>query len=128
MVLPDDWRLDLDKTNLSLWRLSHALSLAYLIARFVPPSAGWLRSTIGRELEQAGRHSLPLFCLGVILSLIGTFALTEIGRGVWMQLAVNLAGIAILLGTARMLQWYRRATAKVQTKSENTAIDEARPA
>lgn len=128
MVLPDDWRLDLDKTNLSLWRLAHALSLAYLIARFVPADARWLRSAVGRELEQAGRHSLPLFCLGVILSLVGTFALTELGRGAAMQLAVNLAGITILLSTARMLQWYRRATAKVQANPEKSAIDEARPA
>ncbi len=112
VVLPDEWRLDLDKTNLSLWRLAHSLSLAYLIAAHVPRDAGWLRTGVGAMLERAGRHSLPLFCSGVILSLLGTFALTEIGRGWAMQLAVNVVGIGSLLLMASVLEWYRGATAK----------------
>lgn len=117
LILPDDWRLDLDKTNLSLWRLAHALSLAYLVAAHVPRTAAWLGSAGARLLEQAGRHSLPLFCFGVILSLLGTFALTEIGRGPLMQVAVNVSGIVLLLGTAQMLEWYRKAVAKVPAKA-----------
>lgn len=133
LVLPDDWRLDLDKTNLSLWRLSHALSLAYLVARFVPADAGWMGTRPGRLLEEAGRHSLALFCLGVILSLFGTFVFYEIGRGATMQVAVNVAGISILLTTGRVLQWYRNVTAKVPAAKtspgdKTSPIDEARPA
>jgi hypothetical protein len=116
-VLPDEWRLDLDKTNLSLWRFAHALSLAYLVAAHVPRDAAWLRGTIGTQLERAGRHSLPLFCFGVILSLLGTFALTEIGRGWVMQFAVNFVGISSLLLMAFVLEWYRGATAKVPAVS-----------
>jgi hypothetical protein len=127
VVLPDDLRLDLDKTNLSLWRLGHALSLAYLIARFVPTDAGWMKSLPGRLLEEAGRHSLALFCLGVILSLLGTFVFYEIGRDASMQALVNVAGIAILLMSAQVLQWYRRVTQKVQPQ-KTKALDEARPA
>lgn len=117
LILPDDWRLDLDKTNLSLWRFAHALSLAYLIAAHVPRTAAWLGSAVARQLEQAGRHSLPLFCFGIILSLLGTFALTEIGRGPLMQVAVNVVGITLLLGTATVLEWYRGATAKASAKA-----------
>jgi hypothetical protein len=127
LVLPDDFRLDLDKTNLSLWRLAHALSLAYLIARFVPTDASWMKSLPGRLLEEAGRHSLALFCLGVILSLLGTFVFYEIGRDATMQALVNVAGIAILLMSAQVLQWYRRVTQKVQPQ-KTKALDEARPA
>lgn len=117
LILPDDWRLDLDKTNLSLWRFAHALSLAYLIAAHVPRTAGWLGSAVARQLEQAGRHSLPLFCFGIILSLLGTFALTEIGRGLPMQVAVNVVGITLLLATATVLEWYRGATAKASARA-----------
>jgi hypothetical protein len=117
MVLPDAWRLDLDKTNLSLWRFAHALSLAYLVAAHVPRTAAWLASMPARLLEQAGRHSLPLFCFGVILSLLGTFAFTEIGRGPVMQVLVNLVGITLLLATASVLEWYKSATAKVPAKA-----------
>jgi hypothetical protein len=127
VVLPDDFRLDLDKTNLSLWRLAHALSLAYIVARFVPTDANWMKSLPGRLLEEAGRHSLALFCLGVILSLLGTFVFFEIGRDGLMQIVVNVVGITILLLTAQVLQWYRRVTQKVQPQ-KNRALDEARPA
>lgn len=116
LILPDEWRLDLDKTNLSLWRFAHALSLAYLVAAHVPRTAAWLASAPARLLEQAGRHSLPLFCFGVILSLLGTFAFTEIGRGPVMQVLVNLVGFALLLGTASVLEWYKGATAKVPAR------------
>jgi hypothetical protein len=125
LVLPDEWRLELDKTNLSLLRLAHALSLAYLVARFVPLGAAWMKVGAGRLLEEAGRHSLALFCLGVILSLLGTFAFTEIGRGPLMQLAVNGVGIGILLAAAHVLQWYRAATAKTPAQRSSSA-DEAR--
>lgn len=127
LVLPDDWRLDLDKTNLSLWRFAHALSLAYLVAAHVPRTAAWLAAAPARLLEQAGRHSLPLFSFGVILSLLGTFAFTEIGRGPAMQLFVNLVGIALLLGTAAVLEWYKSATAKVPAKAVASA-SEVKPA
>lgn len=112
MVLPDAWRLELDKTNLSLWRFAHALAVAYLVARFVAFDAAWLKRGLFRLLEEAGRHSLPLFCLGVILSMIGTFAFFEIGRGPLMQVVVNVTGIAVLLGAGRMFQWYRDISAK----------------
>lgn len=115
MVLPDAWRMELDKSNLSLWRLAHALSVAYLVARFVAFDAAWLKRGLFRLLEDAGRHSLPLFCLGVILSMIGTFAFFEIGRGPLMQVAVNVVGIAVLLGAGRMFQWYRDISGKVQS-------------
>jgi hypothetical protein len=127
LILPDDWRLDLDKTNLSLWRFAHALSLAYLVAAHVPRTAAWLASAPARLLEQAGRHSLPLFCFGVILSLLGTFAFTEIGRGPAMQILVNVAGIALLLGTAAVLEWYKGAIAKVPAKVAAN-VSEVKPA
>ncbi|QCK84302.1 OpgC domain-containing protein [Phreatobacter aquaticus] len=127
LALPDLWRLDPDKTNLSPWRLAHALSLAYLVARFVPRDAAWMKSAIGRALDDCGRQSLPLFCLGVILSLAGTVALFEISRAWPMQIAVNLVGIGLLLTAGRVLQWYRAATAK-EPAPRNAVRDEVKAA
>lgn len=127
LVLPDAWRLELDKANLSLWRFAHALAVAYLIARFVAFDAPWLKRGLFRLLEDAGRHSLPLFCLGVILSMIGTFAFFEIGRGPLMQVVVNVTGIAVLLGAGRMFQWYRDISAKAPRQAPAaTAFDEVK--
>ncbi|MBN8938776.1 MAG: OpgC domain-containing protein [Rhizobiales bacterium] len=125
LTLPDLWRLDPDKTNLSPWRLAHALALAYLVARFVPVNAGWMSSRVGRLLDDCGRHSLPLFCLGVILSLLGTFVFFEIGRGAVMQIVVNLVGLGLLFASARVLQWYKVAAAKTPA-TRTAALSEAR--
>ncbi|QCI63724.1 OpgC family protein [Phreatobacter stygius] len=125
LTLPDLWRLDPDKTNLSPWRLAHALALAYLIARFVPVDARWMRGRIGRLLDDCGRHSLPLFCLGVILSLLGTFVFFEVGRGLDMQIAVNLAGLGLLLASGRVLQWYKAAAARTPA-TRSAVLNEVR--
>lgn len=130
MVLPDAWRFDLDKTNLSLWRFFHALALAYLAAVWIPRDARWLRSSVAVHFERAGRHSLALFCFGVILSLVGTFVLTEMGQDLAAQVAVNVVGIGLLLATALVLEWYKAATAKAPAARQVTASrsNEVKPA
>ncbi len=112
LAIPDLWRIDADKTNLSFWRFTHALALAYVLARLVDPRASWLTRGVFHLLGMCGRHSLPLFCLGVVLSLLGTFVLFEIGRGVNMQLFVNITGLSLLLFFARVLEWYKSMTTK----------------
>ncbi|MFX5351252.1 OpgC domain-containing protein, partial [Acinetobacter baumannii] len=56
-----------------------------------------------------GRHALELFCLGLVLSLLGTVALDVIGRGWFSVLTVNTAGILLLIGAARIMTWYQQA-------------------
>lgn len=106
-ALPDLWRVEPDKSNLSLWRFFHALALAYLVARYLPRDAAWLKGRFARPLVDAGKHSLAVFCVGVMLSLAGTFAFFEIGRDWPMQVVVNLVGIMALLLCGRALSWYK---------------------
>lgn len=127
LALPDLWRIDADKTNLSLWRFSHSLALAYLIACGVAPASTWLSKGFGRLLGLAGRHSLPLFCLGVMLSLAGTFVFFEIGREWPLQIAVNVVGMGLLLGAARMLEWYKSAV-QAPVPSRSKPVNEAKTA
>ena len=57
------------KAGLALPRVLHALALAWLVSRLVPRDAAWMHRTLFRWLASAGRHSLPVFCLGLFLSL-----------------------------------------------------------
>lgn len=92
-----------DKDTLGPMRLLHFLALACAAALLVPRDAAWLRSAPARLLTACGRHSLPVFCVGVVLSITGT-ALLMAGKGLVMVLAVNLGGIALLLALAVVLE------------------------
>jgi hypothetical protein len=56
-----------------------------------------------------GQHSLPIFCIGVLLSFSAHWILTQYTKGVWEQLAVSAAGIVIMVGIA----WCLSRSAKV---------------
>ncbi|AWU95248.1 OpgC family protein [Azospirillum ramasamyi] len=103
-----------DKDTLGPMRLLHFLALACAAALLVPRDAAWLRSAPARLLTACGRHSLPVFCVGVVLSFAGT-ALLMAGKGAAMVLAVNLGGIALLLVLALVLE--RRRTRRLPAKA-----------
>lgn len=96
-----------DKTNLSLWRFSHFLALAYAVIYFVRPENPFFRSTAAWPVILCGQHSLHVFCLGVFLSFAGLIAIVEIDNSVPFQLLVNLTGILAMIATACVLTWYK---------------------
>ena len=57
-----------------------------------------------------GQQSLYIFCLGILLSVLGHFFLAEFAGGFLAQVAVNLVGIGAMIGVAAMLEWYRVAS------------------
>jgi hypothetical protein len=72
-----------------------------------------------------GQHSLPIFCISVLLSFSAHWILTQYTKGVWEQLAVSAAGILIMVGIA----WFLSRAAKVPdlfvrvTESNQPALD-----
>jgi len=98
----------IDKTNLDVLRIAHFLSLAVIVLWLVPRDATWLKSPVCWPAIVCGQHSLETFCLGVFLSFAGHFIFTEISDRIWIQIAVSAAGIAIMVGTAWLLSWYKR--------------------
>jgi hypothetical protein len=94
-----------DKTNLSPLRLVDALAKFWLIAVLVSRSAAWLGNAGGRLLALAGRHSLPVFVLGLVLSTIATVLIKEAGYAMWAQSVVTLAGVALMIVFAALLDW-----------------------
>jgi len=119
----------IDKTDLDMLRFTHFLALAIfttlLISRkWKPLNSIWLRPMI-----LCGQHSLPIFCIGVLLSFSAHWILTQYTKGVWEQLAVSAAGILIMVGIA----WFLSRAAKVPdlfvrvTESTQPALDAEKP-
>jgi len=99
------WPL-LSKTNLSLLRFASMLVLALLAARLIPPQAEFLAGRAARPFVMCGRHSLHVFCLGILLSTIGRLVINEFLGGALLQCVVLAAGIAIMIGIAALMDWF----------------------
>ena len=96
-----------DKNNLSPIRLVPFLAAIVLVAAYVPRDARFLTAAAARPLVLCGQQSLEIFCLGILLSALGHFILTEYTEAVPVQLVVNAAGIVIMVLTAKMVAWYK---------------------
>ena len=108
------------KTNLSLWRLSHVLCLAYLVAVAMPASAAVLRSRVATWIVNCGRNGLDIFCLGTLLSFCGLIVMLEAGRTWEFQVLVNMIGIGGMLATATALT-ARKARRSARVRGIRTA-------
>jgi len=73
----------------------------------VPMDAGFLRSAAAKPLILCGQQSLEVFCLGILLSALGHFVLSEYSSAIVTQFAVNVAGVVALCLTAKMIDWYK---------------------
>lgn len=93
----------MDRADLSLWRLADLLALAYVATYFLRAESAVLQWRVSRMVILCGQHSLTLFCVGVLLSIAGWAAFVEFGGRLAVQVAVNLAGFAIMVGIAWLL-------------------------
>jgi hypothetical protein len=98
----------IDKTNLDVLRILHFLSLAVITIWFVPPDWPALKSRVFWPAIVCGQHSLEVFCLGVFLAFAGHFMFTEVSNRLLMHVLVSAVGIAIMVGVAALISWYRR--------------------
>ena len=97
----------INKGNLSPIRLVSFFAIVMLAARWVSPRARFMRTAVARPLVLCGRHSLEIFCLSILLSVLGHFLMSEINTGFSMQLVINVVGISVMCLTAGLLDWYR---------------------
>ncbi len=87
-----------DKTFLSLTRLLHILSLAYLIVA-IPVLSNLARTSPEHPLAVLGKHSLPVFIAGTILAMIAQ--VMKIGQprhGAALRHLLLSTGIALQFG------------------------------
>jgi len=99
------WPL-LSKTNLSPLRFANMLVLALLVARLLPPHAQFLAGRAAQPFVICGRHSLHVFCLGILLATIARLVINEFFGGALLQCVVSAVGIAIMIGTAALMDWF----------------------
>ncbi|HUN50621.1 MAG TPA: OpgC domain-containing protein [Candidatus Sulfotelmatobacter sp.] len=91
-----------DKTDLSLFRLLDILALVYLALtsrRFaLLARSRWLSGIVA-----CGQHSLEVFSLGTLLSLVGRLLFATFGTSLLVQLVVDGLGLGALLALAWVL-------------------------
>ncbi|MGH7350224.1 MAG: OpgC family protein [Candidatus Rokuibacteriota bacterium] len=104
------WPL-LSKGDLGLLRLANVLAVALLVARLIHPQARFLAGRAARPFVICGRNSLHIFCLGILLAVLGHLVLSEFFGGVPMQIVVSAAGVAIMIGVAALMEWFAAAQA-----------------
>ncbi len=95
-----------DKSMLSPLRILNMLAMAYLVARFVPREAAFIRSRPGWLLVMCGQNSLYIFCLTILLSVLANIAYTLAGNALFIQFAINMIGLAIMLALGVLLSWF----------------------
>jgi hypothetical protein len=101
--------LFLSKEDLGLFRFASVLALALLVARLVPPRARFLAGRAAWPFVVCGRHSLHIFCLGILLAVIGHLVLNESFGHFFMQVAVTAVGIGIMVAVAALMDWFASA-------------------
>jgi hypothetical protein len=95
------------KNNLSLIRLLPFFAMLAVVAAIMPPDVAFLRLPLTKPLVLCGQQSLEIFCLGILLSALGHFVISEYGSGIVTQFLVNLFGILGMCLTAKMIDWYK---------------------
>lgn len=96
----------LSKTDLSALRLVSLLCAALVVATLMPRSARFLGGRWAWPLVVCGRHSLHIFCLGILLSVTGHLVLSQFGPGAILQVAVIFGGIGLMVAVAALMEWF----------------------
>ena len=117
-----------NKTYLSLPRLAHVLAAAYLIAA-LPRLNGLARLPEDNPLAVLGRHALPVFVVGTILSMAAQAWRMIHVPSLDLDLAIVLVGLVLQFALAYWIVFYRRVTSngwKPAATSGIPALDDAR--
>ena len=93
----------IDKSNLPPLRLLHFLALVVLVLWFVPRDWPGQTTAVMRGAILCGRNSLPIYCLGVLLTLASHLALLDISNGLMMQIAISVGGVLVMIVAATLL-------------------------
>ncbi|MFG1372076.1 OpgC domain-containing protein [Xanthobacter oligotrophicus] len=102
---------DFDKTNLALPRVLHVLALAYCVSRL--PVERWLKAKgHGAPLILMGRHALPVFCLGTVLSLAAQVTRPLFDGALAFDLLILVVAFTLQWSLAWVLEWQGQGRAR----------------
>ncbi|MCU0900787.1 MAG: OpgC domain-containing protein [Cypionkella sp.] len=126
----------LNKTNFGLLRFVHFLALAYLAWVLAGPMGARLRQTGWRAAAirlvcQVGQQSLAVFAASMVLARLLGAVLNLAGGGPWAALVINLAGVALIIGVAKIAALFKSQPWKTAPSrpaaSDATVLAELRP-
>jgi hypothetical protein len=99
-----------EKADLHWLRVVHFLLLAYVALSLVEPFKMRLDAfAAGRLLVRIGRQSLGTFLASLLLARAAGVVLDLEGRGAAVSAAVNLAGLALVVTAALVVEWFKSA-------------------
>lgn len=96
-----------DKTYLSLPRLAHVLALSYLITA-IPALSNLARTSPDHPLAILGKHSLPVFIAGTILSMTAQVMRVVNPDGLPYDTMLIASGVVAQFAFAYYLEWLPR--------------------
>lgn len=115
-----------DKTNLGPLRLLNFLALAHIVVTVLRRDHPVFSSPWAEPVVLCGQNSLNIFCLGIFLSVLAHFLLSEINSGVIAQVIASAGGVLIMFGSAYFLSWSKRrgrpARAPAASSPHGTAV------
>jgi hypothetical protein len=98
-----------EKTDLHILRVLHFLALAYLVLSLIEPWRERLDRGAGHLLILIGRQSLAAFLASAVLARLLGAAADMAGRSELIVALLNLTGFALILATAILVGWFKRA-------------------
>ena len=104
------------KSTLGPARLLHFIAFGYLLLALIPPRAEWLKSRAAATIADAGRNSLEVFSLGVVLSVLCAAAVIAAGYDPMIETSVTTAGAAVLLLVGMALARELRARKRMRDR------------
>ena len=109
------WTVDpMFKTMLHPLEYFYFLALAYLAIPVFSRRLGWFQTLPGSIFVIAGRQSLAVFLATVVLADLGGVVFDVMGKGVTMQVMVNLGGFMALAVLAILVNWYKSSPWKAK--------------
>lgn len=96
------------KMDYGILRWVHFLCLAYLSVSFVNRFPHLLDTAPARATIRCGQQALSVFAVSMVLARIAGMAIDQTSDDLLTILLINLAGLVVLYGVARVVRWYKR--------------------
>jgi hypothetical protein len=97
-----------DKTNLAPYRVVHLIALAIVVTRFLPQDSPILKWRSLAPLIKCGQNSLPVFCVGIVLSFCAHAAIELSLNSLWVQIFAGVMGAVLMTAVAYYRTWLKR--------------------
>jgi hypothetical protein len=97
-----------DKTTLAPHRVVHLIALAIIVTRFLPQDSPILKWRSLAPLIKCGQNSLPVFCIGIVLSFCAHAAIELSLNSLWVQIFAGAMGALLMTAVAYYRTWLKR--------------------